>query len=252
VHAVPTITHVSNSGDASQTVTQGTAISAISYTASASATFTKTGSTFPSGLTVSNSGSSYTIYGTPVATGTFGYSLTASAKGCTSAAAVGTITVNVEVPQNASSTQTWGFGTQTWSDAIKMHPAACTQTSNLIESNTLEYIVHGGYYYTMTCVAAAATELCPSPWRTPSLSDFNTLIEYLRSLYQYPQNVLVNEWGTTGYARGAGVYNTASTILIGYDPLAGSGALIDAGSGLFEADSEIYYNRAFQLRCVLD
>jgi hypothetical protein len=104
VNPIPTISHVGTSGSPTQTVNLGTAISAISYTASASATFTKTGSTFPSGLNVSNSGSSYTIYGTPAATGTFGYSLTASANGCASAAAVGTITVNAGPPGTVSTT----------------------------------------------------------------------------------------------------------------------------------------------------
>jgi hypothetical protein len=95
VNPVPTITL--SSGDASQAVIHGMAMTTIIYTASDDATISMTGS-LPQGVTGAPNGSSYTISGTPAGTfgyaftGTFGYALTAAVNGCTGAAA-GTITV---------------------------------------------------------------------------------------------------------------------------------------------------------------
>jgi hypothetical protein len=97
VNPIPTITLRSATGTVNQTVNAGTEMTAISYTATNSGTFTKTGD-FPAGVTGSANGSSYTISGTPTATGTFGYSLTAEVGGCSSDAAVGTISVNAAHP----------------------------------------------------------------------------------------------------------------------------------------------------------
>jgi uncharacterized protein (TIGR02145 family) len=179
---VPDITLVS-SDNASQNVDVGTAISAISYTASYSGTFTKTGD-FPSGVTGSADGSSYTIYGTPTETGTFGYSLTASVNGCSSTPAAGTITVNVTTPPGAASTQTWVVGNQTWSAPLKVvsgcevatnfgtyasHPAAYVRTSGVYSGS--------GYLYSSLCVVETASTLCPAPWRLPTKADFISLDE---------------------------------------------------------------------------
>jgi hypothetical protein len=90
VKPIPTITL--SSGDASQTVIHNTPITTIIYTASAAATISMSGD-FPTGVTGAASGASFTISGTPTATGRFGYALIATAvNGCTTAAA-GTITV---------------------------------------------------------------------------------------------------------------------------------------------------------------
>jgi hypothetical protein len=77
---------------ASQMASHGTPINTIIYTASAGATITMTGS-LPPGVTGAVSGSSFTISGTPSATGTFGYELISTMAGCTSTATAGTITV---------------------------------------------------------------------------------------------------------------------------------------------------------------
>jgi hypothetical protein len=180
VNPVPTITHVSNSGDASQIATQNLAIPAIVYSATTSATISMTGGAFPSNISGYPSGTSYTISGTPLVTGTFGYSLTASANGCTSADAVGTIAVNADVPLSAASTQTWVFGSRTWSDRIVAKPADCTQTSTLSTETypPAQYIVHDGqYYYNWSCVDAAGNALCASmsTWRVPNYADLQTI-----------------------------------------------------------------------------
>jgi hypothetical protein len=180
VNAAPTITHNDSGGDVSQTVNLGTAISAISYTASNSATFTMTGS-FPTGVTGNANGSSYTISGTPSATGTFGYSLTAAVGSCTSAAAVGTITVNEAAitPPGAASTQTWVFGGLIWSDVIVEEPTACAGTSSLSTADPppAQYLtVTPRTYYNWTCMSAATATMCPPPWRVPSASDAQLVI----------------------------------------------------------------------------
>jgi hypothetical protein len=103
VNAIPTISRASSSGSATQTVNLGTAISAISYTASNSATnFAIIG--LPENVAGNANGSTYTISGTPAASGTFGYSLTAAASGCSSTAVAGTITVNAGPPGTVSTT----------------------------------------------------------------------------------------------------------------------------------------------------
>jgi hypothetical protein len=195
VKPVPTITLVDGSGAATQTVNLGTAISAISYTASNSATFTKTGD-FPTGVTESASGSSYSISGTPSATGTFGYSLTAAVNECTSAAAVGTITVNVvATPPGAASTQTWTFGSRTWSDVVRVDPPTCTLvTAVTLSYNDATYVVDNArYFYTYMCLMAAQSALCSGPWHVPDDSDWQIL------LANTTRANIVSQWGYNGW-----------------------------------------------------
>jgi hypothetical protein len=219
-NAVPSI--VRSGGAATQSVVQNAAISAISYTASNSGTFTKTGSTFPSGLNVSNSGSSYTISGTPTATGTFGYSLTASANGCTSAAAAGTITVvpygfttSTGGPNTAYTTKTWitgaGSSAQTWSD--RRVKAVCTKVDKFTTSNntTTEYAVKDGrYYYSWSCAYNNRTTLCPpsSGWRMPSRTETAHMQPNLGHYNALVGNVLLAAWGSGGYYNGSSFAET--------------------------------------------
>jgi uncharacterized protein (TIGR02145 family) len=219
INTVPTISR--SGGAASQSVILGTAISAISYTASASATFAKTGN-FPAGVNVSADGSSsYTISGTPSATGTFGYSLTASANGCTSAAAAGTLTVARILttptggPNTAYTTTTWITGTgssaQTWSDRIVM--AVCTNNNTFTTENstTAEYKISAGlYYYSWTCVSNNRTTLCPSGWHVPTDADFSTLITNLGGNNQAARDVIIAAWGYGGAVTGNSMDNVST------------------------------------------
>jgi hypothetical protein len=192
VNPQPSITR--RSGNASQTVNAGSTITPIVYTANNSATISRSGSTFPNNLTGAANGSSYTISGTPSATGTFGYSLTAS-NGCTSAAASGTITV-VGTPPNAASTRTWTFGSLTWSDNI--HVPACTATA-FYRSNTSPVCVkytsgtNTWYYYNWPYVNQNGSTMCPAPWRIPTESDRSNLAANTTG------SALVAAWGTGGY-----------------------------------------------------
>jgi hypothetical protein len=181
VNPIPTITLTSATGTANQTVNAGTEMTAISYTANNSATITlNSGSSFPTGVSGNANGSSYTISGTPSTTGTFGYSFTAVASGCSSTAAVGTLTVNaVPTPSGAASTQTWSYGTLTWSDRLTTAaPSQCASTASFSASDAppAQYLVKGANtYYNWPCVTAGAAELCPSPWRVPTNADYQNL-----------------------------------------------------------------------------
>jgi uncharacterized protein (TIGR02145 family) len=82
-----------SSGDASQTVNQGTGITTIVYTAT-DATGISSSSSFPDGVSGIYSSGSYTISGTPTVNGIFNYTVTtANGNGCTNVTASGTITV---------------------------------------------------------------------------------------------------------------------------------------------------------------
>jgi pectate lyase len=97
-----------------QSVTAGTAISSIVYTWGGSATgVTVTG--LPTGLsgTTNNSAKTYTISGTPTASGTYNISTTqASGSPATSS---GTITLTLAVPTNVNATSTSSSATINWS-----------------------------------------------------------------------------------------------------------------------------------------
>jgi hypothetical protein len=209
VKPVPIITLAS--GTASQIADINTAITTVIYTASDAATITCTGCTFPSNITSTAAGSSFTISGTPSATGTFGYSLTAAASnGCTSAAAAGTIRV-VTTPPCAASTQTWTFGAQRWSDKLECTPSNCASTLSLSDEYppppdlAAQYAVSAGrYYYNWLCVDVARSDMCPSPWRVPTQTDLNTL----RS--NTTPSALASIWGYGGVLTGSTIDNESS------------------------------------------
>jgi len=91
VNVLPTI--VLSSGTASQTVVVNNAITAISYTVGGSAT--GAGATgLPAGVSGTFTGTTFTIVGTPTATGTYVYTVTTTGGSCGGATATGTITVN--------------------------------------------------------------------------------------------------------------------------------------------------------------
>jgi hypothetical protein len=102
IKPVPFINH--SGGLASQVVSMNTAIAGMTYTATNSAVISMTGGSFPTGITGTPSGSSFSISGTPTAVGTFGYSLTATAaNGCTRTAG-GAFTVNIACPTSIPTT----------------------------------------------------------------------------------------------------------------------------------------------------
>jgi uncharacterized protein (TIGR02145 family) len=192
VNAVPIIERIG--GTASQTVTQGSAISTNIFTATNATSISRSGS-LPTGVsgTATTNAATYTINGTPSTasiTGTYNYTVTASnTNGCPSASISGTITVNLFTPPGAASTQTWVVGAQTWSAPLRKALAGCTETTNFGMTNPPAgayyrlsglYSSQSGYLYNWKCVSensssANANSLCPSPWRVPTRDDFIAL-----------------------------------------------------------------------------
>jgi uncharacterized protein (TIGR02145 family) len=171
----------------------------------------------------------------------------------TTAAASGTYTLLVELPPPPSdfaSTQTWTFGSQTWSDRVVASPSNCTQTTSLTTSNytTAEYkISDGRYYYSWTCAVNAQSTLCPSPWRLPSWYDFDALVRNTNYA------TLTNAWGFGGYARGNTIHDVSTVAYYWCTTQYGSNNSyelhIESGSLLLNYSFTFY---GFQLRCVKD
>jgi hypothetical protein len=110
-----------------------------------------------------------------------------------------------KVPCHAASTNTWSYGSQTWSDAI--HIPTCNKTSftNRDDPQCRSYSESGNtwYYYNWPYVNQNAATLCPSPWRVPTQSDFSTLVNNTN------YSTLINAWGYGGYAQGSSMSNTS-------------------------------------------
>jgi hypothetical protein len=110
---------------------------------------------------------------------------------------------NSTTPPLASSTQTWKFGTLTWSDLIKC--PECNKNSFTYSSTDPQCRSYAGrYYYNWPYVKANAATLCPSPWRVPTAEDFNSLGSHTT----WP--VLISEWGYGGYANSSDMSSVTS------------------------------------------
>jgi hypothetical protein len=250
---VPKITLVSGSGDASQTVNQGTAITDIVYSTTYSAVIT--GSGFPSGVDGAQSGTptgtSYTISGTPTAISTVGYLLTATvaASSCTSTTA-GTITVrSVCSGSTFCTSSTWNIGNYTWSDRVVAKPSNCTNTNSLSTATSppAQYKINNEsgvdrYYYNWSC----ARTVCPSGWTVPTKAHYDALV----SATNY--TTLNNIWCYGGYAYGSEL-RVASSIAYYWSSTAyvsGSTSWrLASREGLLETGSTYQYH-GLQVRCV--
>jgi hypothetical protein len=204
VNALPAITLLS--GGTNQSVNSGTAITQIKYTTANASSATV--SNLPAGITGVWSSNTFTISGSSTVTGAKVYTVTTiNSNNCTNATASGTITVNVATPSGAASTQTWIFGSQTWSDRVVVAPSGCASVTTLSETSypPAQYKISSNrYYYNWTCVNTASTQLCPSPWRVPTRDDFNTLGNNATG------STLGSAWGYGGYAAGNNIYATDS------------------------------------------
>jgi hypothetical protein len=205
IYNAPSISR--SGGNASQTVTQNSAITAITYTATNASSITLSSGSFPNGLSYGWSSNKYVISGSPTAAGTFAYTVTtANANGCTNVSASGQITVGVLYPPGAT-TITSTCGTQTWSSYLRHAVSGCASTSSLSTSNPppAQYYTHVskyGYLYNWTCMNNNATILCPYPWHVPSTSE----LEYVRSCTSMMQAGPQMNWGGSGYMIGGTVY----------------------------------------------
>jgi hypothetical protein len=188
VNDTPYITYVTKDGeDYNKTVQRGGAMSPITYTAhNATGIFLYSGP-LPDGITGSvdyYDNLVFVIKGTPtssVSAGVYYYQVGATHTSCPSV--VGTHSGWIEVittPPAAKTTNTWTFGSQIWSDLIVAQPTNCTRVSfslTSVDYPSPEYSVISSneYYYNWVCVDAAQSVMCPSPWRVPTKSDFETL-----------------------------------------------------------------------------
>jgi uncharacterized protein (TIGR02145 family) len=271
VNALPTISR--SGGAASQSVNQNAAITTITYTAS-NATSISRGGSLPSGVTGSISTTTLTISGTPSATGTFGYTVSAShTNGCVSATtSTGTITVKAATPPGAASTRTWVIGTQTWSAPLQKAQSGCTAATDLGTTNpptTAYYRSSGlysgsGYLYNWKCVSEQAANLCPSPWRVPTKDDFITLDKAFggsgsnRTADQsWITTNYVTSWGGVyaGLVRGASVANTGEIAVYWSSTASGDNAYClyfrSTDGFLGPQNNNVTYQRyGSQVRCV--
>jgi hypothetical protein len=116
-------------------------------------------------------------------------------------AAAGTITVIATTPPYAASTKTWTWGSQTWSDAIRV-PSGCNKSNFTISNTNADCRTYTPgtntyYYYNWPYVSLYASTLCPSPWRVPTSSDINTLMATNVTRLQ-----IYNAWGVGGAING--------------------------------------------------
>jgi hypothetical protein len=156
-------------------------------------------------------------------------------------------------PPHAASTKTWTIGEQTWSDHINI--PACNKTSfdggddNAPKADCRN---NPGYYYLYSWeyVRRNAADLCPAPWRVPSLADFGKLADLA-----VRTDHVAEIWGVAygGYALSSSVNETnvyayywSSTE---YNINFGGVFFVDQSSGHIKTDSG-WTPGGFQVRCV--
>jgi hypothetical protein len=202
INPVPSISLTG--GVSSQTVNHGAAITTITYTAYNATSIALSSGSFPPGVTGTPSGSNYIISGTPMVSGTYNYTITAShTNGCNSTPVTGTIMVMPNAPPFARSTYTIKTEPLVWSDVINKPLYFCQQTELPAgEGYRYEYKIYQGvYYYNWYCAYQLESDLCPSPWRYPTADD----IELLLSVYGEESARIVFE--DLGYYSEGQIYN---------------------------------------------
>jgi hypothetical protein len=155
------------------------------------------GGGFPTGISGTASGNTFTISGDVLSPGTFAFELTAySAYGCPNATVADTIYVNhVPLPPDVVSTDIWRSKNTyvIWSDILAATPAQCTLVTHLNPMPILhpDYaVVNGMYYYNWECLHVLDTaSVCPAPWRLPTRADFDD-VAFNVSYYAYPPSWL--------------------------------------------------------------
>lgn len=160
-------------------------------------------------------------------------------------------TVMQDAPPYAASTQTWVFGSQTWSDAINIPECNKNSFEDSYTKPQCRSYSRGGktwYYYNWAYVNRHAAELCPSPWRVPSREDF-------KALYAYAKDTRMSDaWGLSGligssgspYGQGSyGNYWSSSDDPSGY----GYSAYVSGSGFIPQYGSSKGYG--YSLRCVL-
>jgi hypothetical protein len=197
-YPLPAITR--SGGDASQTVTQNTAITTITYTASNATGIALSNGCLPTGVTGSANGLVFTISGVPSAAGTFGYAVTAShTNGCASTSS-GTLAVFDALPPYASSTYTYQAASLLVSSTI--HYPECDKTSMVLSADIPDCrSYNNGFFYNAAFVRANSEKLCPSPWRVPTPNDAEVLAASFAGVQDF------QKMGTAGTCENANCRN---------------------------------------------
>lgn len=146
---------------------------------------------------------------------------------------------SAKTPPHAASTQTWTFGTQTWSDAIQMPDCNDGTFENSETVPQGRSYTSGGktyYYYNWAYVNANKNTMCLSPWRVPTKSDIDVLMEGEVEDH-------ANAWGFGGYAYGSSVYLVNRQAYIWYS----SGGYYWYG---YDNQIDATLSHGMQVRCV--
>jgi uncharacterized protein (TIGR02145 family) len=190
-----------STGSSAQTATQNAALPALKYTTANASGASLTSGNFPTGISGSWTNNTYTISGTPTATGTFTYTVaTTNSQSCTNASKTGTITVNPVPPITYTGCTapsvtlgTVGFtGSTTYSRNGLTISSPVTATycngrtytsfnggsSGAYVADCAQnfYSTSYGNWFSWCMVVQYANQLCPSPWRVPTKEDHCKLV----------------------------------------------------------------------------
>jgi uncharacterized protein (TIGR02145 family) len=159
----------------------------------------------------------------------------------------------------AASGETWAFGNQTWSDAIRM--PLCnkdTFSHSYTEADCRSFAFEGKlfYYYNWLYVSQNGERMCPTPWRVPTQADFSDLITNLGGNTQSARNTIRAAWGNGGHADGRGselmsqfAYYWSATELSGVGTYA---HILQYNDYEVSAGYSSAKELGFQVRCVRD
>jgi uncharacterized protein (TIGR02145 family) len=173
----------------------------------------------------------YSISGTPTATGTFTYTVaTTNSQSCTNDSKTGTITVNPAVTYTNCNTASINLGTvgftssSTWSvnGLILSSPVTATYCDKTtFNASNSPYnadcrkssAAANGHLFSWCMVAMYAHQLCPSPWRAPTRSD---LCQIANNSPNDCSETTQQTWGVNGwfelpFAYGDQLYATIKT-----------------------------------------
>jgi hypothetical protein len=230
VYALPTITLTTANNN--QTVDADVSITPIEYTTANASGVKITGP--PTGVYGSYSSNTYTVYGTPSATGTYNYTVTTTnSNGCSNATATGTITVNPNnycLPSNLT-LGTVGFtstATYTRNGITISAPVTATfcqkttyagGSTGAFQADCRNNPGYVGDFFSWCMVVQYESQLCPSPWRAPTSEDYMMYAngtttddsennEITVGIHDWGLGGICHADGTLGYRSTAGSYHS--------------------------------------------
>jgi hypothetical protein len=221
-----------SAGSSSQTATVNTALPALKYTTTNASGAALSAGSFPDGVVGAWANNTYTISGTPTAAGTFTYTVTTTnSNGCTNVNATGKIVVNappITYTNCTAPTLTLGAVGFTSSTTYSVNGLTLSSPVTVTWCNTRTYSSFDGgssgaykaecaqnYYSTSNgnwfswcMVVQYASQLCPSPWRVPTLEDHCQIVNGSPSSCGDKSGTINGSYGYThtGYVLGQAYY----------------------------------------------